>query len=123
VRYRQHGKNVTDLLRIQQPRARRLPGSRMKAFDETAKRLSYLSTLRDPYGPFFTELHRLWVNSETAWLAPRLTMFMLRHRQRIYRLLKKGSFSILRRALSHIFGLRLRRLVRPVKYARVLVFV
>jgi glycosyltransferase involved in cell wall biosynthesis len=122
VRYRQHGNNVTDVLRLQIPRSQRVPGSRMKAFDETAKRLGYLATLRDPYGAYFTELRRLWLDSETAWFAPRLATFMLRHRRRIYRLFRKDYFSVLRRSLSHIFGLRLRRLVRPVKYARVMVF-
>lgn len=119
VRYRQHGKNVTDILRRQRARVRP-PGSRMKAFDETAKRLRHLSALDSPYSAFFSELRGLWLESETAWFAPRLAKFMLRHRGRLYRLLKKDHFAILRRSLSHFFGLRLRRLVRPQKYARVI---
>lgn len=119
VRYRQHDKNVTDVLRIRRTRAQRPAGSRMKSFDDMANRLGYLATLGEPYGSFFTELHRLWLQSEAAWFAPRLATFMLRHRRRIYRLPRRHSLSILRKALSHVFGLRLRRLLRPAKYARV----
>jgi len=118
VRYRQHGQNVTDLLRVRHGRVRRPPGARMKAFDTTTRRLRYLATLRSPHGEFFSELHRLWVKSETAWFSPDLVLFMLRHWRRIYRLRKKQGFSALRKVMSHIFGLRLRRLVKPTKYAR-----
>ena len=122
VRYRQHGKNVTDVLKAQRKRAQRRPGSRMKSFDETTRRLGYLATLDAPYGPFFRELHRLWLDSERAWFAPGLASFMLRHRQRIFRLRNKGQLSVLRKSLSHLFGVRLRRLLKPTKYARVAVF-
>jgi hypothetical protein len=121
VRYRQHGKNVTDVLRIRQGQARNPPGARMRSFDDIARRLGYLATLRDPYGAFFTELRGLWLRSEHAWFAPRLATFMLRHRRRIYRLLKKDRFAVLRRAAGYVFGLRLRRLLRPAKYARVMI--
>lgn len=120
VLYRQHGKNVTDILRRQRARVRP-PGSRMKAFDEVAKRLRHLSALESRDRAFFVELRALWLQSEDAWFAPRLARFMLRHRRRLYRLLKKDHFAILRRSLSYFIGLRLRRLVRPAKYARVAV--
>lgn len=119
VRYRQHGKNVTDVLRTRRSRAQRPPGSGMKFFDDTAKRLDYLATLGDPHGAFFSELHRLWLQSATAWFAPGLATFVLRHRQRIYPLRRKHPLSVLRKAASHVFGLRLRRLLKPWKYARV----
>ncbi|MBL8270713.1 glycosyltransferase family 2 protein [Steroidobacter sp.] len=119
VRYRQHGKNVTDVLRAHRKRARRIPGSRMKSFDDTAWRLRYLSTLRQPQGEFFGELHKLWLRSETAWFAPSLATFILHHRGRLYRLLRKGPVSLVRKSMSHIFGLRLRRLFKPAKYARI----
>lgn len=119
VRYRQHGNNVTDVLRVNRARAQRAPGSRMKHFDDTAKRLGYFATLSDPHGVFFGELHKLWLHSETAWFAPGLMTFILRHRRRIYRLRRKHRLSTLRKALSHVFGLRLRRLLKPSKYARV----
>lgn len=122
VRYRQHGKNVTDILKAHRARAPRRPGSRMKTFDDTTKRLRYLAALEAPHGAFFNELHRLWLDSERAWFAPRLASFMLRHRHRIYRLRKKGPLSALRKSLSHLFGVRLRRLLKPAKYARVTVF-
>jgi glycosyltransferase involved in cell wall biosynthesis len=118
VRYRQHGKNVTDILRAHRKRAPRLPGSRMKTFDNTAKRLGCFATLRAPHGEVFAELHKLWLQSETAWLAPGLARFMLRHWRGIYRLRRKHRLSVLRKAASHVFGLRLRRLLKPTKYAR-----
>jgi glycosyltransferase involved in cell wall biosynthesis len=119
VRYRQHGNNVTDVLRSTRKRGERALGSRMKSFDDTATRLSYLAKLRDPHGRFFAELHRLWIQSETAWLAPGLARFVLRHWRRLYRMRRKQGFSALRKAASHVFGLRLRRLFKPAKYARV----
>lgn len=122
VRYRQHANAVTDVLKANRKRAPRRTGSRMKNFDETAKRLAHLATLDAPYGPFFIELHRLWLASEQAWFTPRLASFMLRHRQRIYRLRTKGQLSVLRKSLSHVFGVRLRRLLKPTKYARIPVF-
>lgn len=117
VRYRQHGKNVTNVLRTH-ARAGRRPGSGIKAFDETASRLRYLAALEGRHRAFFAEFHRLWLQSETAWFAPRLAGFMLRHRRRLYRLLNKDFFLIALRSLSYFFGLRLRRLVKPVKYRR-----
>lgn len=121
VRYRQHGNNVTDVLRIRRGRARRPPGSGTKTFGDTAKRLGCLATLHDPYGAFFAELHKQWLASEQAWFAPALARLMVRHRRRLYQLKKKNYLSVLRRALGNVFALRLRRLVRPVKYARVMV--
>lgn len=117
VRYRQHDKNVTNALRA----SRRLPGARMRAFDETARRLACLATLEGSNGEFFREFRDLWLASERAWFAPRLAAFMVRHRHRVYRLLNRDGFSILRRSLAHVFGLRLRRLVKPAKYARLAV--
>lgn len=122
VRYRQHGKNVTDVLKIRSSRVR-MPSSSMKAFDATAKRLGYLAALDGPYGPFFREFHQLWIGSEDAWFTPRLAAFIVRHRRRIYRLGNRGQFSVLRKSLSHVFGVRIRRLMKPTKYARVPVFV
>lgn len=122
VRYRQHGNNVTDILKTHRVRAPRRPGSRMKTFDDTTKRLSYLAALDAPHSAFFNELHRLWLESEQAWFAPRLASFMWRHRHRIYQLRNRGQLSVLRKSLSHLFGVRLRRLLKPAKYARVMVF-
>ncbi|HEY5758156.1 MAG TPA: glycosyltransferase family 2 protein [Steroidobacter sp.] len=122
VRYRQHGKNVTDILKTHRARAQRRPGSRMKTFDDTTMRLSSLTALDAPHGAFFNELHRLWLDSEQAWFAPRLASFVWRHRHRIYQLRKRGQLSVLRKSLSHLFGVRLRRLLKPAKYARVMVF-
>lgn len=123
VRYRQHGNNVTNILRTHRKRMPRIPGSRMKHFDDLARRLSYLAGVGDSYSPFFAEFHRLWVNSESVWFAPRLALFMWQHRRRLYSLRNKGQLSALRKSLSHVFGLRLRRLFKPTKYARVAAFV
>lgn len=123
VRYRQHGKNVTDILRTHRKRAPRMPGSRMKHFDDMAKRLSYLAAVGDSYSAFFADFYKLWVNSERMWFAPRLAAFMWQHRDRLYPLRNKGQFSVVRKSLSHVFGLRLRRLFKPAKYARVMAFV
>jgi glycosyltransferase involved in cell wall biosynthesis len=120
VLYRQHGGNVTDVLRTNKRRARRLPGSRMKTFDDTATRLACFAKLHEPHGAFFAELHALWIQSETAWLAPELAGFLLRHWLRFYRLRSKHRLSALRKAAAHVFGLRLRRLFKPAKYARVM---
>lgn len=121
VRYRQHANAVTDVLKANRKRSARRVGSRMKNFDDTSHRLKHLAALDAPYGPFFAELHRLWLDSERAWFTPRLASFMLRHRARIYRLRAKGPLSVLRKSLSHLFGVRLRRLLKPTKYARVAV--
>jgi glycosyltransferase involved in cell wall biosynthesis len=118
VRYRQHGKNVTNVLRTHRGRMPRIAGSRMKHFDELAKRLTYLAALGDSYSGFFAEFHRLWVSSERSWFAPRLAWFMWQHRRRLYALRNKGALSSVRKALSHVFGIRFRRLLRPTKYLR-----
>jgi len=123
VRYRQHGKNVTDVLRRQRTRMPRVPGSRMKHFDDMSKRLDYLAAVGNSHGAFFADFHRLWVSSERLWFAPRLAAFMWRHRRRLYPLRNKGRLSAVRKSLSHVFGLRLRRLFNPTKYARVMAFV
>lgn len=122
VRYRQHGKNVTNVLKTRRIRAQLRRGSRTRSFNDTATRLGHLAALEAPHGPFFAELRQLWLESESAWFTPRLASFMLRHRRRIYQLRKRGPFSALRKSLSHVFGVRLRRLFEPVKYARVTVF-
>jgi glycosyltransferase involved in cell wall biosynthesis len=123
VRYRQHGENVTDILRTHRKRAPRIPGSRMKHFDDMSRRLNYLAGLGDSYSAFFAEFYELWVSSERMWFAPRLASFMWHHRQRLYLLRNKGRLSALRKSLSHVFGLRLRRLLKPTKYARIMAFV
>lgn len=123
VRYRQHGKNVTDILRTHRKRMPRIPGSRMKHFDDLSRRLSYLAAVGDSYSAFFADFHQLWVSSERMWFAPRLASFMWQHRRRLYPLRNKGQLSALRKALSHVFGVRLRRLLKPTKYARVMAFV
>jgi glycosyltransferase involved in cell wall biosynthesis len=123
VRYRQHDRNVTNILRTHRKRARRIQGSRMKHFDDLSKRLSYLAALGDSYSAFFAEFHKLWVSSERRWFAPQLASFMWHHRHRLYLLRNKGQLSALRKAVSHVFGLRLRRLLKPTKYARVMAFV
>lgn len=123
VRYRQHGKNVTDILRKHRTRMPGLPGSQMKRFHDMSKRLSYLAALGDDNSAFFADFHRLWVSSERKWFAPRLAAFMWRHRRRLYPLRNRGRLSAARKSLSHVFGLRLRRLLKPNKYAQVMAFV
>lgn len=123
VRYRQHGKNVTDILRAHRKRAPRMPGSRMRHFDDMTKRLRYLAAADDSYSAFFAEFYKLWVSSERMWFAPRLAWFMWRHRRRLYPLRNKGQISVVGKSLSHLLGLRLRRLFKPNKYARVMAFV
>jgi len=125
VRYRQHGKNVTNIMRRRQSRSRMpgIPGSSMKRFEDTSKRLAHLAAVGDAHSPFFADFHRLWVSSERMWFAPRLAAFMWRHRRRLYPLRKKGRLSAVRKSLSHVFGLRLRRLFKPTKYGRVMAFV
>jgi glycosyltransferase involved in cell wall biosynthesis len=116
VRYRQHDRNVTDLLRVREVRARRPAGYGWKQFSEAGARLESLAALHGAHQDFLVAWHRLWTRHASAWLSWRLAVFMVVHRQRIFALSKRSALGRLRRAASYVVGLRLRGWTRRAKY-------
>lgn len=117
VRYRQHDRNVTDVLRVRAERTQRPEGYGWKQFKNAGARMAALAALHDAHRDFFVAWHRLWERHATAWLSWRLAAFMVAHRRRIFALSKRSALAHLRRAAGHVFGMRLRGWLRRTKYA------
>lgn len=117
VRYRQHDRNVTDVLRVREVRARRPTGYGWKQFKDMGARIESLAALHDANHDFLVAWHRLWVRHAGAWISWRLAGFMVAHRHRIFALSKRSAIAHLRRAAGHVFGMRLRSWIRRTKYA------
>jgi glycosyltransferase involved in cell wall biosynthesis len=118
VHYRQHERNVTDVLRVREGRARRPAGYGRKQFEDAGARLEALAALRDAHHDFLVAWHRLWVRHADAWISGRLAVFLVVHRQRIFALSKRSALGRLHRAASYVLGLRLRSWTRRTKYLR-----
>jgi glycosyltransferase involved in cell wall biosynthesis len=118
VRYRQHERNVTDVLRVREGRAQRPAGYGRKQFEDAGARLEALAALRDAHHDFLVAWHRLWVRHADAWISGRLAVFLVVHRQRIFALSKRSALGRLHRAASYVLGLRLRGWTRRTKYLR-----
>ena len=117
VRYRQHDRNVTDVLRVRVERVKR-PGYGWTQFEDAGARMASLAALQDAHHDFFVVWHRLWMRHARAWISWRLAVFMVKHRGRIFALSKRSAANRLRNAAGHVFGLRLRSWLRKAKYAR-----
>jgi glycosyltransferase involved in cell wall biosynthesis len=115
VLYRQHGSNVTSLLKSRRPH-RSLAGRGHKKHQAVARRLEQLSLAWDDESKFLHRWSDLWNRHTRSWLSPRLTWFMASHRQRILAFRKESDVDRLVKAASYLFGLRMRRLFRPKKY-------
>jgi glycosyltransferase involved in cell wall biosynthesis len=117
VQYRQHASSVTDMIgaRRQDRNARR--GLRMRAIEAVAARLDELACFESPHQQFFRKLERLWRARYHQWLSLRLTLFLLRHRERLFAIERASRMRRTRRALKYWPGLRLKRLVQPEDYA------
>ena len=117
VHYRQHDRNVTDVLRVREEHSKRPAGYGWKQFKDTGARMASLAALHDAHHDFFVAWHRLWTRHASAWISLRLAAFMVVHRRRIFALSRRSAMNRLRRAAGHIFGLRLRSWFRKAKYA------
>ena len=65
---------------------------------------------------FFETALRLWLGWKEHFVSPRLVAFLLRHRRRIFGLRPDERARHVRYALRYLWGLRLKRLLRPRAY-------
>ncbi|HSB19217.1 MAG TPA: glycosyltransferase family 2 protein [Anaeromyxobacteraceae bacterium] len=65
---------------------------------------------------FFETALRLWLGWKEHFVSPRLVAFLLRHRRRIFGFRPDERARHVRYALRYLWGLRLKRLLRPRAY-------
>lgn len=113
VRYRQHASNVTDVLHRRDARE---PAWKLRALEETECRLRAAAGLAAREAPFFADVLRLWLGWKSQWVCPRFTLFLLRHRDRLFALRPTHRGRYVRDAIKHFWGLPPRRLLTPAAY-------
>jgi hypothetical protein len=107
---------VTNILR-ERRHSTRPTGIGQQRKNDIGNRLTRLVALAGLQQPLLDEFHRLWTRHATDWFSWRLTLFMTKHRRRIFALSPRSSLKILQKAASHIVGVRTLRLLKPRKYA------
>jgi len=113
VKYRLHGANVTNVLRLRP--TERAPGHRWALLKDFGNRLQLLAELPSSSRAFIEKLRDLWVKRESQWLSPALAIYIFRHAPRIFAL-RKPPRSRLHYAFKFAIGLRLKRLTNPAAY-------
>jgi glycosyltransferase involved in cell wall biosynthesis len=117
VQYRQHGANVTDLLRFRTPtNSPRPAGFRSMRIRDTGKRIAALATLPGESKDLFNQLQQLWTLYESRWFSFSLAWFMLLNRKRLLALQRLSGFRACRKCAGYIWGLRLKRFVNGHAY-------
>jgi glycosyltransferase involved in cell wall biosynthesis len=117
VRYRQHGGNVTDVLRDRRNALTKRPaGVGLRRIEDIGNRLRGLAALPSAHQPLLIEWHRLWLRHFTQWFSWRLAAFMIAHRLRIFALSRRSKLKILLKAATYVFGVRTLRLIKNRKY-------
>jgi len=118
VRYRQHGRSVTDIAgRRRVAHADRPRGFRWATVEATERRLrAFAAYPGAPRPAFFGEVLALWLGWRGSWLAPRLAALLVRHRHEVFAMKHDVRARRLRNALGLLWGLRLKRLLGPHAY-------
>jgi hypothetical protein len=116
VQYRQHAHNVTDILGRRSGERDQGCGFRARELARVGDRLKLFTRLPGRHQPTLLRLNELWQAAERQLLTPRLAAFVMRHRNSLYAASRDTPYVKLRRALSHFWGLKLKRLVEPHRY-------
>jgi len=118
VRYRQHGRSVTDIAgRRRVAHAERPLGFRRAAVEATERRLRAFAAHPDaPRPELLREVLAGWLDWRGRWLAPGLAALLVRHRHAVFAMKHDVRARRLRSALGLLWGLRLKRLLGPHAY-------
>ncbi|MBI5068836.1 MAG: glycosyltransferase [Deltaproteobacteria bacterium] len=118
VAYRQHARSVTDIAgRRRRTGVPRPAGHRMATALAAGHRIRAMAAFPGPAQPLLAALATVWGGWERQVVAPRLTLFLLRHRRRLFVFRRGEARRRITRALGYLVGLRARRLLRPRAYA------
>lgn len=115
VQYRQHGRSVTDIAGLR--RAARPRGQGLAKFEAAEQRLLACAAFTSSGNhALVEELLLLWQARREQYLCPRLALFALRHRHRLFSQYRNERKRRARYALGLLWGLRLKRLFSPRAY-------
>jgi glycosyltransferase involved in cell wall biosynthesis len=118
VKYRQHGRSVTDIAgRRSVPRSQRPPGHALPRHEAIGARLhAFAAHEVGRATPLVLELDRLWRAWWGQWLAPRLALTAFRHRHRLFAFLRDERGRRARNALQLLPAFRLKAWFDPRAY-------
>lgn len=118
VQYRQHAAAVTDIAGLRRTRHSERPrGHALGRLEADERRLRAFAS-RAPMGeePLFARVLELWLGWKEQFLSPRLALFLLRRRHRIFALKRDARLRRARNAIRFLWGLRLKRVFQPRAY-------
>lgn len=104
VRYRQHGRSVTDVAR-----RRAAPRDSWGLYRSRSRWLRQLAEIPGPDRPYLRQLAELWAARERQWFCPALCLHLARHASEVMRLNKREGFA--RFAFKQFLGQRWRKTV------------
>jgi glycosyltransferase involved in cell wall biosynthesis len=119
VRYRQHRRSITRS--FGGPKVDRDPqrvGDRLSRLLDIRRRIEEIAKLPGPSQPLMRRLCALWIAREDAWISPALAAFMFRHGPALHAIVRARR-SRLRYFTKFLPGVRLKRLIDPRGFARV----
>lgn len=117
VRYRHHARASTQG-RWKGPAPAPPPAGHKLATAEAveARLRAFAAHPAAPDPGFFATALRLWLGWKEQLVSPRLAAFLLRHRRRVFGFRPDARGRHVRYALRYLWGLRLKRLLRPRAY-------
>jgi len=117
VRHRVHAGSVTDFAGLLRPAGKQRPRGYGRARHEPVElRLRAFAAYRGAEQAFFSDLLSLWLRWRGELLSPRLALFLLRHRDRLFAFRRKPRRRRVLRALGYLMGFRARCLLRTHAY-------
>ncbi|MES1190599.1 MAG: glycosyltransferase family 2 protein [Steroidobacter sp.] len=118
VRYRQHGRNITNMPRDRiQLQCEKLPGCRTRSLHEYQRRIGLLAKLPRADNAFLMKLQTLWHARESQYFSFRLAWLIWQNGSRLYATDKRLSCSfLLRKAFNYFLGVKLKRIFNRDAY-------
>lgn len=117
VRYRQHANAVTDISGLREAVHSKQADRKLKMLLDIDRRIKNFSSFSaGSEKEFFNDLSILWRTQWTQIVCWKLTLFLIRHRHRLFALTVDKRFRHLRRSLKYFFGIPVKRLIRYNQY-------